>query len=1138
MGNYFQFVLGKIIGTQNERELKRLSEPIQAINALEPEMQKLADTDFPLRTEQFKQRRADGETLEDILPEAFALCREAGRRTINMRHFDVQLIGGMVLHEGKIAEMKTGEGKTLVATLPVYLNALQGQGVHVVTVNDYLAKRDAAWMGPIYRLLGLTVGVIVHDLDDAERQAAYSCDVTYGTNNEFGFDYLRDNMKFELADCVQRVHHYAIVDEVDSILIDEARTPLIISGSSEESTEKYYKIDKIIPHLQDGVDYEIEEKHRQASITESGVVKCEKLLGLENMYDPANVDYIHHVYQALKAHTLFKLDRDYVVKDGEVVIVDEFTGRLMPGRRWSDGLHQAIEAKENVKIERENQTLATITFQNYFRMYKKLAGMTGTAETEAAEFEKIYNLEVVVIPTNRTLIRHEHADVVYRTEREKFKAVIEEIQEYHLRGQPVLVGTIAIEKSERLSAALRKSGVLPARLLEPAKAAGLEGPRLEKWATTLVERHGAALDWLVRAGVNATTARQILSEGRYKSLQAGVNGTGAAFLQAILKRSAKSYHARHLPPVEAAAAQRIVELVKDLEAAHLALLDNLLEVQCPPQRFLEVLKLRELKHNVLNAKQHEREALFVAQAGRLGAVTVSTNMAGRGTDILLGGNPEFIAREEFRRSPEKYREEGVDPEPPERPPAVFPQMVDGLVSTHCPHDQHPDQWKKEELRNEILERFGVDIWKHDLKFGRDSLPQLALEIRRLVAQRYDEVYQAYVDAYARWREQWNAFVSRFQKVTDLEHERVVELGGLHILGTERHEARRIDNQLRGRAGRQGDPGSSRFYLSLEDDLLRIFAGERISNIMHKLGMEEGVPIESRMISKRIEVAQKTVEAQNFESRKHLLEYDDVMNKQRVTIYGLRRQLLEGAEQRDYILDAADRVVGWLLEQFCPKAQNADQWNVNGLRTELWGRFGLDLRKHELKFDPKTRDLLGDDLKGLVHERYAEREQVWGAERMRAHERMIMLQVVDTQWKDHLLAMDHLKEGIGLRGYGQRDPLVEYKRESFDMFEAMMDRIEDETLRYLFLMRTPEEEEEMIRQYKRRKRREQAEMQMLGAGAAEKPQQVIRREKIGRNEPCPCGSGKKYKKCHGGAAVPVVAASKSDSASSSPERRPN
>jgi preprotein translocase subunit SecA len=1073
MGNFFQYALGKIVGTKNERELKRLSARVLEINALEPEIQKLPDSAFAVRSRQLKERLADGATLNDILPEAFALCREAGRRTLNMRHFDMQILGGMVLHEGKIAEMKTGEGKTLVATLPCYLNALEGKGVHVVTVNDYLARRDAAWMGPIYRLLGLSVGVIVHDLDDEERRAAYRCDVTYGTNNEFGFDYLRDNMKFDLADYVQRPHHYAIVDEVDSILIDEARTPLIISGSSDESTDKYFRVDKVIPHLVDKTDYEVDEKHRQATLTESGVAKAEKHLGLENLYDPANMEYIHHVYQALKAHTLFKLDRDYVVKDGEVVIVDEFTGRLMPGRRWSDGLHQAVEAKEGVKIESENQTLATVTFQNYFRMYKKLAGMTGTAETEAAEFEKIYNLEIVIVPTNRTLIRHEFADVVYRTEREKFNAVIEEIKEYHLRGEPVLMGSIAIEKSERLSVALKKAGAVPARLQELAKAAGLEGPKLKIWAEHLAQVSPPGLAWLTRVGVGVSTIKEMLNQSRYRGLVTGPNGAGGGFLEAVLKRALRGYPYSELPPADESILPDLVALVNKTDAKHIPVLDYLIEIRCPPTRLAEVVGMKEVRHNVLNAKQHEREALVVAQAGRVGAVTVSTNMAGRGTDILLGGNPETMAREEFRKAPEKYREQGVDPEPPDRPPEGSAQ----------------------------------------------------------------EIFDAYVEAYSAWRKQWAEFVDRFKAVTDMEHGGVVALGGLHILGTERHEARRIDNQLRGRAGRQGDPGSSRFYLSLEDDLLRIFAGERISNIMHKLGMEEGVPIESRLISKRIQAAQRAVEAQNFESRKHLLEYDDVMNKQRETIYGLRRQLLEGSDQREFILDASDRVLEWLVESFCPKEQHADQWNVNGLRTDMWGRFGIDLKKHDLTYDPKRLGELNDELKRLVRVRYEEREQVWTPERMRLHERMIMLQVVDGQWKDHLLAMDHLKEGIGLRGYGQRDPLVEYKRESFEMFEAMMDRIEDETLRYLFLMRTPEEEEEMIRQYQQRKRREQREMQMIGGGAVEKPQQVIRREKIGRNDPCPCGSGKKYKKCHGAGGPVAAAAGKSDGGAASKEKRP-
>ncbi len=668
MGTYLQFALGKVFGTKNERELKRLSARVGEISALEPDMQQFADADFPLRTQALKERLEQGATLDEILPEAFALCREAGRRTLNMRHFDVQLIGGMVLHEGKIAEMKTGEGKTLVATLPAYLNSLEGKGVHLVTVNDYLARRDAAWMGPIYRLLGLSVGVIVHDLSDDERRAAYGCDITYGTNNEFGFDYLRDNMKFDLKDYVQRPHNYAIVDEVDSILIDEARTPLIISGSSDEATDKYYRVDKVIPHLVEKEDYEVDEKHRQATPTESGIAKAEKILGIENLYDPANIEYNHHFGQALKAHTLFKLDRDYVVKDGEVVIVDEFTGRLMPGRRWSDGLHQAVEAKEGVKIEGENQTLATVTFQNYFRMYDKLAGMTGTAETEAAEFEKIYELEIVIVPTNRSLIRHEFPDVVYRTEREKFNAVIDEIKQYHMRGQPVLVGSIAIEKSERLSVALKKAGVVPVRLQEAAKAGGLEGPKLKLFMERLAQTPNPALDWLTHAGVALSTVKELLNQGRYKSLATDTNGTREAFIQAVLKRAPRGYPYDGLPATDESLLPALVTLVRSTEEKFVPLLDALIELRSSPTRVAQVLDMKEVRHNVLNAKQHEREAFIVAQAGRIGSVTVSTNMAGRGTDIVLGGNPETMAREEFRKSPEKYREQGISPEPPERPP--------------------------------------------------------------------------------------------------------------------------------------------------------------------------------------------------------------------------------------------------------------------------------------------------------------------------------------------------------------------------------------------------------------------------------------------------------------------------------------
>jgi preprotein translocase subunit SecA len=991
-----QKLAAKIFGTKNEREIKRLMPRVAEINALEPATQKLSDDELRAKTDEFRRRiqermagmadepEADPErqkqidkeryellqqALGDILIEAFAVVREAGRRVLNMRHFDVQLIGGMVLHSGKIAEMKTGEGKTLVATLPVYLNALSGRGVHVVTVNDYLAKRDSEWMGKLYRFLGLSVGVIVHDLDDAERREAYAADVTYGTNNEFGFDYLRDNMKFDLKDCVQRGHNFSIVDEVDSILIDEARTPLIISGASEESTDKYFKVNRIIPKLEKGEeipgppgeppsytgDYVVDEKHRNITVTDEGWEKVEQLLGIGNIADPENWDLKHHVEVGVKAHALYRRDVEYVVKDGEVIIVDEFTGRMMPGRRWSDGLHQAVEAKEGVKVERENQTLATITFQNYFRMYKKLAGMTGTAETEATEFENIYKLEVMVIPTNKVLLRKEHADVVYRTEKEKYYAAADEIQKLFATGQPVLVGTTSIEKSERLSKLLEKKGV---------------------------------------------------------------------------------------------------------------------------------------KHHVLNAKQHEREAEIVAQAGRKGQVTIATNMAGRGTDILLGGNPEFMAKQESFKK-------GIA-----QPFRVAQGKIEG------PREDE-----------------GTTVWYYA---GKE-----------------------FVVPTDRWMELFN----RYKQQTDKEHDDVVAAGGLHIFGTERHESRRIDNQLRGRAGRQGDPGSSRFYLSLEDDLMRIFAKEWVSKLLQRLGMEEGVPIESRMITRRIEKAQEAVEAQNFESRKHLLEYDDVMNKQREAVYGLRHQLLKGVDQKDLILeDYVTAILGDLMEQFCAVKVHPDDWDIKALKDAIFTRFGVDILAEGVKPESLSRQELGDAIFEKLKERYDAKENLIGPDAMRYHERMIMLSVLDQQWKDHLLNMDHLKEGIGLRGYGQHDPLVEYKRESFDMFEAMMQRFQEDTVRYLYLMqilerpepapvpRVPAREEggpsesavisggsngdgrrpravatsvdELEESFQRKKRRELEQARMAGSGDRQPVQQVVRGEKIGRNDPCPCGSGKKYKKCCG------------------------
>ena len=834
-------LLKKVIGSKNDRELKRLSLILREVNQWEPTIRNLSDAELRAKTPYFREKLAQGSELEDILVEAFAVVREAAWRTVQMRPFDAQIVGGLVLHEGKIAEMKTGEGKTLAATMPIYLNALPGKGTHLVTVNDYLARRDAEWMGPIYKMLGMTVGVIVHGLDDDERREAYHADITYGTNNEFGFDYLRDNMKFSLEDYAQREFHYAIVDEVDSILVDEARTPLIISGPSEESTDKYYRINQVIPRLRKEKDYTIDEKSRTVVLTEEGVSRVESYLKVQNLYEPKNMELLHHVNQALKAHTLFKRDVDYVVKEGEVIIVDEFTGRVMPGRRYSDGLHQALEAKEKVKIERENQTLASITFQNYFRMYKKLAGMTGTADTEAAEFKKIYNLDVLVVPTNMPMIRTDHTDVIYKTEKEKFNATIEEIKELHQTGRPVLVGTISIEKSELLSKYLTRTGI---------------------------------------------------------------------------------------------------------------------------------------KHHVLNAKHHEREAEIVAEAGQRGQVTISTNMAGRGTDIKLG-------------------------------------------------------------------------------------------------------------------------------------EGVAQLGGLHILGTERHESRRIDNQLRGRSGRQGDMGSSRFYLSLEDDLLRIFGAERISSIMDKIGIEENQPIEHKMISKAIENAQKRVEGQNFDIRKHLLEYDDVMNRQRQVIYEQRKKVLRGEDLWKDIEEMTEELVDDLIPDYIEEKQHPEEWNLKGLDDMVFKQFSLKLNLS----DPErglNQEEIRETIISAVKAHLKKKEEDFGKPLMDHLIRMIMLQSIDTRWKDNLLGMDHLKEGIGLRGYGQKDPIREYQKEGYEMFMDMVYRIKTDTIEKLCRVQIQREEE--IEEMQEKQRQDY----IMSRGEDTAAPKTVKRDhdKIGRNDPCPCGSGKKHKKCCG------------------------
>jgi len=1022
-------VISKVFGTSNERAVKRMLPIVEQINSLEPSISALSDEELRGKTVEFRQRIADAvaavrgeakptldadgvvttdsyaesealneriyaaekEALDAILPEAFAVVREAGIRAVGMRHFDVQLIGGMVLHSGKIAEMKTGEGKTLVATLPCYLNAIAGRGVHVVTVNDYLAKRDAEWMGKIYGFLGLTVGVIVHDLDDRQRREAYGSDITYGTNNEFGFDYLRDNMKFELTDQVQRGHYYCIVDEVDSILIDEARTPLIISGPTDQTTDKYARVNLIIPELELGEftetmetktytgDFVVDEKARSITVTDEGWEKIEGLLGIGNIADPENWDLKHHVEVAVKAHNLYRRDVEYVVKEGEVIIVDEFTGRLMPGRRWSDGLHQAVEAKEGVAIRKEDQTLATITFQNYFRMYKKLSGMTGTAETEAAEFDKIYKLEIVVTPTNRKMLRIENSDVVFRTVKEKYFAVADEIARLNAERQPVLVGTTSIEKSELLS---------------------------------------------------------------------------------------------------------------------------------------EILKRKGVRHVVLNAKFHEKEAEIVAQAGRLGMVTIATNMAGRGTDILLGGNSEFMARQELVKKNLARAVSAAEG-------AIQPVAGAGLV-----------------------------------RFYYQS-------------QEFETTQQA-----------WDATIAAHEAAAKTEHAAVLEAGGLHIIGTERHESRRVDNQLRGRAGRQGDPGASRFYLSLEDDLMRIFAREWVSTLLQRMGMEEGVPIESKMISNRIEAAQKAVETQNFESRKHVLEYDDVMNKQREAVYGLRRQLMTGVDQKQLITeDYVSTILSNVLDEHAPEKMHPDQWNGDALFAALYDLFGARFEK-EIDLTALNRHELGETIFERLKGRYDRKEAILGAPAMRYHERIVMLSVLDGLWKDHLLAMDHLKEGIGLRGYAQQDPLVAYKKESFEMFEAMMMRFQEDTARHLFrmqiigpdgtpidtdgplpvLIEVPQQQLEepaaaqlpppaaqaptqatsrltqpsqarssasvpmrapsttidaLEKEFQKKKQRDLDAARSASNGAVSNGAGPRRMgDKVGRNDDCPCGSGKKYKKCHG------------------------
>jgi len=885
-------VLGKLAEIGEGRKRKHLEHTADLVNTFEPEVEDLSDGELAGRTDELKRRLKDGQALDDLLPEAFAVVREAARRTLGQRHFDVQVMGATSLHQGSIAEMKTGEGKTLVSTMPAYLNALTGEGVHIVTVNDYLAKRDSEWMGPIFRLLGVSVGLIQSEMTPVQRRPAYSADITYGTNNEFGFDYLRDNMAMRLDDMVQRGHHYAIVDEVDSILIDEARTPLIISGPVQDSAKWYQTFARIAPRLKAESDYEVDESKRTVAITEPGVAKVEEYLGVENLYEHVHTPLVHHLQNSLRAKELYKRDVDYIVKDGEVLIVDEFTGRILHGRRYSEGLHQSIEAKEGVRIKEENQTLATITIQNYFRMYDKLAGMTGTAKTQAREFEEVYKLGVVEIPTNQEMVRKDEQDLIYKTEDAKWKAVVEDLAERHEKGQPVLVGTVSIEKSERLAGYLNRRGV---------------------------------------------------------------------------------------------------------------------------------------PHHVLNAKQHEKEAMIIAQAGRKGSVTVATNMAGRGVDIMLGGNPEYLARQEM----------------------------------------------------------AANGWDND---------------RYLLFDMDDEER-------AQYETEYEPILERHKKQTEAEHEEVVELGGLYVLGTERHESRRIDNQLRGRSGRQGDPGESLFYLSLQDDLMRLFAAKRIEAIMNRFKWPEDEPITARIVSRAIENAQKQVEAINFERRKNVLKYDEVMNTQRKIIYGDRRRILEGENLRDQTLEMIAEVIEGTVAQYVSAEIFPEEWDLEGLVTTLQGTYPTGLNVDELR-GIEDADEVRDRVLREAISAYERREQELGEQVMRELERMVVLSVTDNRWREHLHEMDYLEEGIHLRAYGQRDPLVEYQNEAHTMFEGMKGSIVEEFVRYIYRVELVRQDEPARPRPQRmvagRSRQEAVAGPAAGAASG----------KIPRNAPCPCGSGKKYKKCHG------------------------
>ncbi len=1152
-------LIKKIVGTKNERELKRIRPYVEAINALEASCEKLTDAELPAKTEEFKKRLGEGTSLDELLPEAFATVRESSKRSLGLRHFDAQLIGGVVLHEGKIAEMKTGEGKTLVATLAIYLNTLEGKGAHLITVNDYLARRDVQWMGPIYHRLGLSIASIVHDssylfdpthvtkdyrylnLRPVTRREAYAADITYGTNNEFGFDYLRDNMKFSLDEYVQRDLNFAVVDEVDNILIDEARTPLIISGPAEESTDKYYTIDRIIPKLQRGAvvqgdpsqenraaieaqgDYTVDEKSRTSTLTETGIAKVERLLSIHNLYDPRHIETLHHVNQALKAHSLFKRDVDYVVKEGEVMIVDEFTGRLMPGRRWSDGLHQAVEAKERVRIREENQTLATITIQNYFRMYNKLAGMTGTADTEATEFKKIYKLDVLVVPTHRPMVRADHPDVVYRSEREKFDAVVEEIEDCHGRGQPVLVGTVSVERSERLARMLKQKSirhnVLNAVNHEAEATIIAQAGRLGA-VTIATNMAGRGTDILLGGNPEFLARSDMENEWMSKATKLPFQGTTR--YEDALKELKEKYEeeiqraeqrfrqdGQLHDQARAAALKKSTEVHPKLRA--LSPFEGIRQEyeDVSATEFIEALhSLRSIPERYLEAKEKWESSVLESAGMNKPEARTAFEEAREALGQYLeqwqkanGGRQQLVeAVDETRRKYEEQLDE-------------FEFVVVMALLSQGEHASLVAEYAEAHRAFEEAEAL-CDQVRRPYEAAVEEAQKTYEAKRQEYSQAVDKVREELEKAPDSYRQRFGELLEQYQALSSDERSKVIAAGGVHIIGTERHESRRIDNQLRGRSGRQGDPGSSRFYLSLEDDLMRIFGAERIQGIMNRLGMEEGIPIEHGLVTRAIENAQKKVEAHNFDIRKHLLEYDDVMNKQREVIYQQRREVLKGEDLKEQVLGMAEGLAEDTVTRCVDAQLPPEEWDLNGLSENLFHQFNFRYQLKTEDLEELTPESLQERVLDRVTQTYTDKENRISAPLLRQLEKIIMLQTIDALWKDHLLNMDSLKEGIGLRGYGQKNPLQEYQKEGFSMFEEMIQTIQGDVIQKLFTIEVAQEDAvEQLEVQGRPKK-----MVLSHGGEADEPARVatVKREggKVGRNDSCPCGSGKKYKRCHG------------------------